>query len=43
MTCTRHRTTQHDLIITNAINAPSNGAAAGQIKVGWTVQNQGGV
>jgi subtilase family serine protease len=35
------RTTPPDLIIPNVISAPNNGNAAGQITVGWTVQNQG--
>ena len=35
------RATPPDLIIPNVISAPNNGNAAGQITVGWTVQNQG--
>jgi subtilase family serine protease len=35
------RATPPDLIVPNVISAPNNGNAAGQITVGWTVQNQG--
>lgn len=35
------RATPPDLIIPNVITAPTNGNAAGQITVGWTVRNQG--
>ena len=35
------RATPPDFIIPNAIGAPTNGTAAGQIAVSWTVKNQG--